>query len=254
MSEVKELSRKLGRANDGTTDHNSSMGNSVAMLLGLYARKRTGKGQYILSTMLANNAYANSDDFFWHEGKPERALPDKNGLGLNALYQLYRAKGGWIFLACLFESEWHDLCRALERSDLITNSLFAKPSDRAKNDAILAQKLSTIFLSHEPLYWEKLLTDSDVACVEAEDQGMFYFFDRDPHVQETGMLTHVETKRLGKFWRYSPIVSFSHTSTKAECGPLKGQHSKSILQELGYTTVQINDLHARGVIDWDSGD
>ncbi|MQF69338.1 hypothetical protein FIM12_03265 [SAR202 cluster bacterium AD-804-J14_MRT_500m] len=249
--EVKELSRKLGRANDGTTDHNSSMGNSVAMLLGLYARERTGKGQYILSTMLGNNAYANVDDFFWHDGKPERLLPDNEGFGLNALYRLYRAKGGWVFLACLFEPEWHDLCRGLGRRDLISDVLFSNPSDRKQNDAVLAQELSSIFLSHEPLYWEKMLADLDVACVRAEDQGMFHFFDQDPHVKVTGMLTRVETKSIGPFWRYSPIVSFSHTGSKAEAGPLKGQNSTNILEELGYTKLQIADFKGRGVIDWD---
>ena len=70
IGEVIELSRKLGRANDGSNDHNASMVNAVAMLLGLYARERTGKGQYVESNMLGANAYANADDFFWHEGKP----------------------------------------------------------------------------------------------------------------------------------------------------------------------------------------
>ncbi len=44
IEEIVEISRKLGRANDGSNDHNASMVNSVAMLLGLYARDRTGKG------------------------------------------------------------------------------------------------------------------------------------------------------------------------------------------------------------------
>ena len=46
------------------------------------------------------------------------------------------------------------------------------------------------------LYWEKILADLDVACVRAEDQGMFHFFDQDPHVKVTGMLTQVETKSI----------------------------------------------------------
>ena len=33
------------------------------------------------------------------------------------------------------------------------------------------------------MHWETLLTAADVACVKAEDRGMYYFFNEDPHVQ-----------------------------------------------------------------------
>ena len=59
--------------------------------------------------MIAANAYANIDDFYWHEGKHPRPLPDGDGYGLHALYRLYRAKTGWVFLACPFEAEWRRL-------------------------------------------------------------------------------------------------------------------------------------------------
>ena len=251
MPELKEMSRKLGRANDGTTDHNSSMGNSVAMLLGLYARRHTGKGQYILSTMLGNNAYANVDDFFWHEGKPPRVIPDAEGYGLHALYRLYRARSGWVFLACPFESEWNDLCRALDRPDLMEDPRFATDADRRENDAPLAAELAEIFATREPLDWERTLTSANVACVRAEDQGMFHFFDQDPHVRETGMLTQVDAPRIGPIWRYSPLLSFSQTQGKAGPGPLKGQHTRAVLEELGYTAAQIQDFKRRGVVDWE---
>ena len=88
LDEVKEVSRKFGRANEGNPDPNSSMAVSTAALLGLAARRRTGKGQYIVSSMISANAYANADDFFWYEGKPERAMPDSDGHGLHALYRL----------------------------------------------------------------------------------------------------------------------------------------------------------------------
>ena len=42
LDEVKEVSRKFGRANEGNPDPNSSMAVSTAALLGLAARRRTG--------------------------------------------------------------------------------------------------------------------------------------------------------------------------------------------------------------------
>ena len=108
-----------------------------------------------------------------------------------------------------------------------------------------------MFATREPLDWEKLLTDADVACVKAEDRGMYYFFNEDPHVQENGLLTQVEATRHSKFWRYSPVVGFSETPGRAGPGPLKGEHTRPILRELGYTDEQISDFKERGVVDWE---
>ena len=111
IDEIAAVARQLKRANDGTADHSTAMINAVGLVLGLYARERTGSAQYVESTMIAANAYLNIDDFYWHEGKQPRPLPDRDGYGLHALYRLYRAKTGWVFLACPFEDEWDAMCR-----------------------------------------------------------------------------------------------------------------------------------------------
>ena len=251
IDEIAAVSQKLKRANDGTADHNTAMVNAVGLLLGLYARERTGNAQYVESTMISANAYANIDDFYWHEGKQPRPLPDGDGYGLHALYRLYRAKTGWVFLACLFEDEWEALCSTIERMDLLIDPRFANAESRAGNDGALAAELAALFATDEPMHWEHLLSAADVACVKAEDRGMYFFFNEDPHVRENGVLTQVEAPRFGEFWRYSPVVDFSETSGKAGPGPLKGQHTRPILQELGYTDAQIHDFKQRKVVDWE---
>ena len=251
IDEIASVSMQLKRANDGTADHNTAMVNAVGLMLGLYARERTGEAQYVESTMIAANAYANIDDFYWHDGKEPRPLPDGDGYGLHALYRLYRAKTGWVFLACPFEDEWEALCRTIERTDLLEDIRFATAESRREYDDALAGELAAVFASNEPLHWERLLADADVACVKAEDRGMYYFFDEDPHVRENGLLTQVEAPRFGRFWRYSPVVDFSETSGRAGPGPLKGQHTRPILKELGYADGQIQDFKDRKIVDWE---
>ena len=251
VDEIAAVARQLKRANDGTADHSTAMVNAMGLVLGLYARERTGSAQYVESTMIAANAYLNIDDFYWHEGKQPRPLPDREGYGLHALYRLYRAETGWVFLACPFVDEWQALCRAIDRTDLLDDPRFATREAREKNDDALADELTQVFAAGNPLYWEKLLTTADVACVKAEDRGMYFFFRDDPHVRENGLLTQVEAPRFGEFWRYSPVVDFSETSGRAGPGPLKGQHTRPILRELGYTDEQIHDFKERKVVDWE---
>jgi len=251
IDEIAAVSKQLKRANDGTADHTTAMVNSVGLVLGLYARERTGKAQYVESTMIAANAYANADDFYWHKGKDARRLPDRDGYGLDALYRLYQAKGGWVFLACPFEEEWRALCKAIGRIDLLEDSRFSTRATREENDESLIEELTGVFSSREPLYWEKLLTDADVACVKAEDRGMYHFFNEDVHVRENGFLQSVEATRLGEFWRYTPVVGFSATEGKAGPAPLRGEHTRPVLRELGYTNDQIQDYKQRGIVDWE---
>ena len=248
---IAAVAKQLKRANDGTADHSTAMVNAVGLVLGLYARERTGMAQYVESTMINANAYLNIDDFYWHEGKQPRPLPDRDGYGLHALYRLYRAKTGWVFLACPFKDEWMALCKAIGRSELLDDPRFATREAREKHDGTLIHELAGVFVAGDPLYWEKLLTAADVACVKAEDRGMYFFFNEDPHVRERELLTQVEAPRYGKFWRYSPVVDFSDTSGRAGPGPLKGQHTRPILRELGYTDEQIRDLKQQKVVDWE---
>lgn len=251
IDEIKEVGRRLGRANETNPDPNTSMVISVGALLGLYARERFGISQYILSTMIGANAYANVDDYFSYEGKPERLVPDGDGHGLHALYRLYEAQRGWVFLACPFEEEWRSLCKALNREELLKDRRFANAAARLENDEALVEELKKVFVTRNPGEWEELLTAADVACVEVEESGMFNFYSQDPHVAENGFIQPAEGLRIGSYWRYGPVVNLSRTPARVGSGPLRGQHTRSLLQELGYTDERIDELYQKRVVDWE---
>ena len=80
---------------------------------------------------------------------------------------------------------------------------------------------------------------------------MYHFYNEDPHVLENGFITEVEATRLGTFWRHSPVIRFSHTQGRAGPGVLKGQHTRPILRELGYTEEEMASLREREVVYWE---
>ena len=181
IDEIASVAKQLKRANDGTADHSTAMVNAVGLVLGLYARERTGKAQYVESTMINANAYLNIDDFYWHEGKQPRPLPDRDGYGLHALYRLYQAKTGWVFLACLFDDEWEALCQRHRIAPTCWKIPGLPPARHARTTTTPSpMSWSQVFAAEEPMHWEKLLTAVDVACVKAEDRGMFFFYQRRP--------------------------------------------------------------------------
>ncbi|HAE33625.1 MAG TPA: hypothetical protein DCF86_07245 [Dehalococcoidia bacterium] len=251
MDEIVRVSNRLGRAQDVNPDPNTSMVASTALVMGLYARERTGKPQYVETTMIGANATANADDFFDYQGKPPREIPDADGYGTSALYRIYEADGGWVFLACPMESEWSALCKALDREDLMADKRFQSAKNRAANEPALIGELSSIFAEKAPESWEKYLASEGVGCVRVEDSNMYNFFNNDDHVKVNNFTTEVCHKRFGKFWRYSPVLNFSRTPSKAGPGILRGEHTLPILIELGYTVEDVARLKEKKILDWE---
>lgn len=248
IEEIEEVSRKLGRANEANPDPNTSMAVATALTLAYYAKERHNLSQYLELTMLCANAYANANDFFEFENKPSRSIPDKDGYGLNALYRLYQTKKGWIFLACPSDNEWKLLCETLNRQDLLKNNNYKTSVDRITNDNLLVKELSSIFITQDAEQWEMDLTAKDIACVKAEDRGMYHFFAEDEHVATNNFTVDMVHPRFGELWRHGPTITFSKTPGQVNRAPLKGENNTTILKEIGYSESDIKFLYENNVI------
>ena len=145
IDEIDAKSLELYRANEGSPDVSAAVAVGTAMALALFAKERTGKGQYLETTMLTSNSYVTSDDFIRYEGKPPRREPDRLLRGLGALQRLYRTADGFISLTCTTQQEWERLCEAIGRPALAADPRFADHEARATHDAQLMAALGLAF-------------------------------------------------------------------------------------------------------------
>jgi crotonobetainyl-CoA:carnitine CoA-transferase CaiB-like acyl-CoA transferase len=253
LDEIKEASRLLMRANEANPDPNTSQAVATSIMLALLARSRTGRGQAVEVTMLQANAWANADEAYDYEGRPPCELPDEQCLGLNALYRLYRASEGWVFLACPSDKEWEAFCAAAKRQDLCVDSRFASAHARSTYEAELGQEIGKIFSTQSADAWEQLMTAAGVACVRA-DQDFGSFVETHPQAAVNRMVVEVDSPRFGKYLRHGTIVDFSDATACLAHGAFAGEHTERVLRELGYTEAQIVDLHSRRVVHWEEVD
>ena len=251
VEELKEAARWLFRSNEANPDPNTSLLIASAALLGLYARARTGEGQLVELSMLGASAYAGLDDFVGYEGRPPQRAVDAGLHGPSALYRLYRARSGWVFLAAVTEAEWSRLARALDEGlgeGLGEDVRFADAVARERHEEALAERLSAIFARRDAAEWERELIAAVVGCVQADgyDPGGFY---RDDEQMRANGWTPTATHRIwGEYQRWGPTVTFAETEGRYGPGVLAGEHADALLAELGCDEAEIARLREAGVV------
>jgi crotonobetainyl-CoA:carnitine CoA-transferase CaiB-like acyl-CoA transferase len=251
LAEIEAASIRLNWAGQapGNADGCAALGVATALLLGLVARERTGEGQEMLASMLGTTAWVVSDDAIAYAGRPPRAEPDPMLYGLSALYRLYEASAGWVFLACPQPREWDALCRALVADvDLAADGRFATPAARREHDAALADVLADVFRRRPAAAWEHALVAADVACVEVAPGPVAARVIGDPALRAAGMLADVEHPTFGPHRRLAPLVRLSLTPGEARPACRTGQHTAAVLSELGYGDEAVADLARRGIV------
>jgi crotonobetainyl-CoA:carnitine CoA-transferase CaiB-like acyl-CoA transferase len=241
-------SQRLTRCNEANPDFNAALAVASAVTMALYARARTGDGQAVETRMMASNAYALSEHFIDYPGRPQRGFPDAGLHGLHALYRLYQARDGWIFIAAPDDRHFAHLCEALGQPRLAQDPRFSTCEARARNDAELGRELEAIFSQQRAEVWERDLTGARVACVGAHDgPHAAYIFDA-PWAEKLGLVENASATGLGPYRRYGRVVR-----TERDLGPLgaadvAGAQTRSILAELGYADDQVEAMLSDGVV------
>jgi crotonobetainyl-CoA:carnitine CoA-transferase CaiB-like acyl-CoA transferase len=204
-------------------------------MFGLFHQRRTGVGQFLSTSMIGGNVYSYSDDAVTYAGKPPIALSDPEQYGLNALYRLYETADGWIFLAATNDKER----TALEQA------LGARLPD---SDDARAAVLATAFADRKADELEHELTDAGVGCATVFPDGHPAFIATDEVILETGLAADIEHPLFGTIRRHGLPAKLSETPGRIAPGCLRGQQTRTILEELGYSAEQIAALVAAKVV------
>src|SRR5207302_10579743 len=104
-------------------------------------------GQRIASSMLSTNAHAMADHVVDHAHAGAPVGPGDDMRGPSALYRIYDAADGWVFLAVVSERDWDDLVVALRPFiDLASDERFATDVVRGEHDRALTEVLAGVFV------------------------------------------------------------------------------------------------------------
>jgi len=216
---------------------------TVGILMALVHRRKTGKGQYIDISML--DGVVSWLSLFASKFFADGEIPERGGMMLNGkfpCYRVYRTKDDkYITIGALEEKFWNNLCRALEREDLIPH----QHATGSQGDEVVAQ-LEKIFLTKTRDEWAEYLEGFEICHGPVND---FQETFSDPQVLHRGMILEVDHPTEGRIKQVGFPIKFSETPGRVRLpSPGYGEHTKEVLQELGYSEGNIETLERSGVI------
>jgi crotonobetainyl-CoA:carnitine CoA-transferase CaiB-like acyl-CoA transferase len=247
--DVDDLRRLGARVQGGSGgDANAALGSAAVLLMSLLAKRRFGVGQRVVSTMLVRNAYAYADDFANYSGKPPVALPDRELVGYGALYRLYPAETGWVFLAATSDSDWRRLMRLPGLDRIGRDPQFATPSARKAAEAALTAELARCFASAAASEWERRAREAGVGCVEVDERGLGPMLSTEDWLLEPGYIAEVDHPIFGPLRQHGHHVILSETPAVVGVSRPAGVATRAVLAEAGYHPAEIDDLIDRQIL------
>jgi len=214
---------------------------TVAILMALHERTRSGQGQFLDMTLhdcgmaLLHPQAAN---YFLNGRRP---MPLGNPHPNIAPYEKYATRTGDIFLAIGNDGQFRRLCQHLGRPDLAADPRFATNGDRLHHRPVLVEQLAAALAAADgrALCDELLRAGIPAGPVLAVDEAL-----ASPHAAARAMVADAAgTRTLG-----TPI-KLSRTPGAAPAAPPRfGEHGEAILASLGYTPAEIAALQAQGVL------
>lgn len=230
----------------------AAMHGVVGILLALFTRHRTGRGQHVdvayldatLSLLAATPLMANA---FADGVMPQRGHGPYTGL--YAFYTTYETQDGRrLSVGCSEPWLWDNLCKALGRPDLGRYYRRIEHLTRAPTpeEASVRAQLQAIFLQRTRDDWLAYLADKNV-CIGPVHTAAEVFAD--PQVQHRQMLLTHRTAAGEVVQQAGIALRLSDTpGSVRHLGPRLGQHTDEVLSALGYSQGDRERLRAQGIV------
>lgn len=220
---------------------------AMGILVALYERASSGRGQHVSTSLLEALAGSLSFQAVKYLNTGEVPPPVGNHHPLTAPMGVYPTRDGYMNLAVGNDEMWARLCRALGMPDAAADERFAVNSGRVKHraamDALIVERLAT----RSTAAWIATLNEAGVAC------GPIYKVSEvfaDPQIQQAGLVHEQVHEAFGPVKVLGLPVTLSRTPpTVRTPASVPGADTRDVLQRFGYGAADLEALAAAGVVE-----
>jgi crotonobetainyl-CoA:carnitine CoA-transferase CaiB-like acyl-CoA transferase len=213
------------------------------VLAALIARDRTGRGQWVHTSLL--EAMVSFMDFQAARWLIDGEVPGQEGNQHPTMVPMgaYPTADGYLNVSAL--RDFGAFCALLGEPALADDPRYADLASRLAHRAELDADIARLLRTRTTTEWVERLAES-VPC------GPVLTVDEvfaDHQVEHLHLTRRVEHPTRGDIDVLRPPLTFSDTPARIRSGPpADGAHTREVLAELGYDPVEIDELHASGAV------
>ncbi|MEO0398863.1 MAG: CoA transferase [Pseudomonadota bacterium] len=228
----------------------ADIGAGLYAVMGILAayinRQNTGLGQRVDTSLLEAAASFMTWPAASYLADGSIAKPMGTAHPLDAPYQGFEASDGWFMVGAANQANWLRLVKAIDAPHLTDDPRFTENPQRVANLDVLVETLSAIFIKKPKAHWIEALEGANVPT------GPIYNVKEmleDEQIKARGMVRSVRHGALGEVKTLGLPIRFSETPSEFDRGaPILGEHSRSVLADLGYADADIEALVSDGVV------
>ncbi len=242
-----QADRKSGRPNMIRiilADKVSALTAAQAVSSALFYRERQGEGQHIKISMLEATIA-----FFWPEGMSGLTYAENETdvrKTFSSIDLIYETKDGYLTISVISDKEWKGICEALERQELITDERFKSSLARRRNAEERREVIGEEVSKRSSAELLQILDANDVPCAPLLDRAELM---EHPQIVESETVLRESYNGFGEVRQARPAARFQLTESSLRLpAPKLGQHSREILESLGYDEAKCDALIATNVI------
>ena len=232
----------------GVGDHASAMSLFAGVMMALYQREKTGRGERVETSLVANGAWSNGMHL---QGAIagfdlSQILEEKGYRSPFAMIYQTRDKRFLVLVSANPDKDWPSIARALGHPEWVDDDRFASMRQIIKQRDLVRGLFAEAFAE----------MDLQEACQVLDEEALSYsVLERIGEVVESAHLIEneviVETLSDDPDFRWTianPIQLGSLKHRRAGDPPRLGEHTRSILATLGYGKDQIEALLNQGIV------
>jgi crotonobetainyl-CoA:carnitine CoA-transferase CaiB-like acyl-CoA transferase len=225
---------------------------ALGILTALLERETSGRGQRVETSLLEALTGSLSFQAAKYVNTGEVPPPVGNHHPLTAPMGVYRARDGFFNLAVGNDDMWRRFCKALEQPELADDPRFGGMLSRVKNRQALDAVLGPALARRPAAEWVDVLNAAGVACGPINTLDQVF---ADPQIRRADLVREVANAAWGPHKVLALPVHLSRTPARVErAAPMTGEHTREVLEALGYEPGALEALLADGVIEQHKGE
>ncbi|UZE47865.1 CaiB/BaiF CoA transferase family protein [Rhodopseudomonas sp. P2A-2r] len=234
------------RTGPAVMDISTGMIAAIAVLGGIAARERTGRGQQVEVSLHDTATLMLGFHAMNYLATGQNPTRFGNRSMDSAPTGVFNAADGPLYIACANDRTYRRLVTdVLERRDLVEHSQFATNAERVANRGELTEVIEGILAGNSCEYWADKMQRAGVPAGPVRTvAGAFQSSD----MAERALATSIPHPTAGQIPNIGSPMKFKDTPlADPVAAPTLGQHTHEVLtQMLGYSSSKIEELTARG--------